>query len=351
MGHDIATLSLYDPKSVGMKELPCLVYDLALPYVLNFLKRCQDKSFHQVMASVGGDLVTPSRWIKVLVFYVKSLDDQSRWLQIAKNIGPLVNCMCKDTERLFFKSNKHWLDGINVFAQLILHLIAKKGNKLISEAILQHDGLLESIIQWGFWDSGRPDIVEVLGSPICGTIVDMGMSIVGILVDDAASDNVSAKDIDLLKSIGTTLTISKDYDPNCMISFVVGLIRDVKKEGILSSGGCITSVLRPLMEEADCIDKDVIMEMIGLGMNYVHDYESAVVVARLSGFMLCQELNAKEGIESDTRIAFAIRTGLVEMCLNFVDRFGLGDDEDAKNLGLGYIHLRTSVTFKADTGP
>jgi len=342
MGHDIATLSLYDPKSIGMDELPSLVYDLAFPYVFNFLKRCQDKSFHQVLSSVGGDLVTPSRWIKVLVFYVKSLDDHSCWLQIAESIGPLVSCMCNDTERLFFKSNSHWLDGIYAFAALILHLICKRGNKLITEAILQHDGLLESIIQWGYWDSGRPDIVKELGADACAHVVSIGRYAIRVLVENTVSgsmqkiDNhwVYVKDKNLLDMIGTTPILSKAYDPKCMISFVVGLIRDLKTKK--EEWEFIPYILQPLMEEVDGIDKDVIMEMIDLGMNHVHDYAGAVVVARLSGFMLMAELNAEEGIESDTRIAFAIRSGLVEMCLNFIDCFGgheaFGNDvEGAKN--------------------
>jgi len=53
-----------------------------------------------VVARVGGDLESPVMWIKVLLF--GAVHVESCKLQIAQNIGPLVNCFCNDTERLFF---------------------------------------------------------------------------------------------------------------------------------------------------------------------------------------------------------------------------------------------------------
>jgi len=81
------------------------VYDV-FPSVLDFLKRCEDETFDQVMASVGGDLKSPLSWIKVL-----ARADMDCGLQIAENIGPLISCMCNDTDRLFFKSNTYLLEG------------------------------------------------------------------------------------------------------------------------------------------------------------------------------------------------------------------------------------------------
>ena len=86
-GDNLATIGLLDPK------IPFPIQKAALPDVLNFLKRCEDETFHQVMASVGGDLKCPSLWIHILRDRVKS----SCSLQIAENIGPLVKCMCDDT--------------------------------------------------------------------------------------------------------------------------------------------------------------------------------------------------------------------------------------------------------------
>lgn len=80
--------------------------------------------------------------------------------------------------------------------------------------------------------------------------------------------------------------------------------------------------LQRLMEYADCIDKGVIIDMIDVGLNHTNSYEGAVAVGKLSGFMLWDH----NGVLSDTRAAFAVRTGLIEMCLNLIDEnFGLKD--------------------------
>jgi len=195
-------------------------------------------------------------------------------------------------------------------------MIISSTKKKTVGTLLKYEGLLASIIQCGFWGEYRPDIVKELGADVCAYVVSIGKGAIRTLVTDAASSN-SAKDKNLLDIIGTTPIVSKDYDPNCMISFVVGLIRDQKNRITLDSN--VISVLQPLMEEVDGIDKDVIMEMIDLGMNHVHDYDSAMVVARLSGFMLWKETDNKS---CDTRTAFATFCGLIDMCLNFIDSFG-----------------------------
>ena len=92
--------------------------------ILDFLKRCEHETFEEVVAGVGGNLVTPSSWIKVL-FSDAALREEggSLWLLIAQNIGPLVRCMCDDTKRLFYKSNKHWRSSIGPFVRLIHHML------------------------------------------------------------------------------------------------------------------------------------------------------------------------------------------------------------------------------------
>ena len=115
------------------------------------------------MTSVGGDLKSPLSWIKVL-----ARADMDCGLQIAENIGPLISCMCNDTDRLFFKSNTYWREGIMAFVELVYKLLRsnigkhenEEKNLVIIEALLKYDGLLTSIVQWGYWDAEhRPDIV------------------------------------------------------------------------------------------------------------------------------------------------------------------------------------------------
>ena len=119
-----ATLGLIDPTKIlstntneDFRGSKADIIIEVLPTVLNFLKRCEDETYDQVLRSVRGDLRTPATWIEVLLN--GAVDVASCRLQITENIGPLVRCMCNDTERLFFKSNKHWNESIVSFVQLI----------------------------------------------------------------------------------------------------------------------------------------------------------------------------------------------------------------------------------------
>ena len=129
-----------------------------LSAVFNFLKRSEDMTFGEVLASVGGDLATPSTWIK-LIMKASKLEEPSCRLQIVQNIGPLVKCMCSDTKRVFFKSNKHWGEAIMHFVELIWYMFdstTEESNDTCARlnivgTLLMHEGLLSTIVQWGFW--------------------------------------------------------------------------------------------------------------------------------------------------------------------------------------------------------
>ena len=301
-----------------------------LTTVLNFLKRCEDETFHQVMNSVGkGDLVTPATWIGVLS-RAEELEPSCS-LQIAENIGPLVRCMCNDTERLFFKSNFYWKEGIMPFVQLMSHMISKSINstdkRVINTLLQQHEGLLPSIVQWAFWNH-RPDIAKVMRVDEGNSIITLGRGITAELITDEDNFNDSSyrtatKDgMKRLRSIGTTPILNKDYDPTCTISFVVGFIRLVKEEGSWQSEPN-SSILDRLIGAADCVDKDVTMEVIDLGTNHTSDFDKAESAANILSYVLCNEVVEDDYCHpNDTRIAFAIRTGLIETCLNFIMRFG-----------------------------
>jgi len=58
----------------------------------------------------GGYLESPSTWIDILVSV--STYSESCHAQIIDSIGPLVKCMCNDTKRTFFGSNRHWHESI-----------------------------------------------------------------------------------------------------------------------------------------------------------------------------------------------------------------------------------------------
>jgi len=312
-----------------------------LSVVLDFLNKCEDENFSTVVndADVGlrvtltyaaDRLESPSLWIKILSKAV--LREPSSSLLIAESIGPLVRCMCNDTERLFFKNNKHWKESIMPFVRLMSDMISKSIKSTDEEVVntlLKYEGLLSSIVQWAFWNSiHRPDIIRVLGVDVGNSIITLGGDITTelILVDDNFSKDESGeltatKDgMKRLRSIGASSIASKDYDPTCTISFVAGFIRLLKDKGICHREPN-SSILEHLIRDADCVDKDVITEVIDFGTNHVSDFESAEFAAKLSTFIICGEVG-EEDIQSDARVSFTIRAGLIEMCLNFIRRFG-----------------------------
>ena len=144
-----------------------LVDSGVLSTVLVLLKRCEDESFDNVVyTNIPGTLKSPSYWIDIISKAVEQ--DPSCNLQVTQNIGPLVRCMCSDIERLFFKSNKHWKEGIRAFSGLIANIVCyytdDDERKIVIDTLLNYEGLLKSIVQWIFWDEEehRPDIANEL---------------------------------------------------------------------------------------------------------------------------------------------------------------------------------------------
>ena len=184
--------------------------------------------------------------------------------------------------------------------------------KLI-KVLFQHDGFLPSTIQWGFWtEEYRPDLVCELGIQECKKVITLGRDIIWKTVRVISQHLEVGKG--LLEIIGTTPIISKEYDPTCMISCVEGFIRQMKINGFF------TTTLDCLIENADCVDKGVITEMIDFDtIHYDNDIAESVLL-RLYLMITKKEANIRNA--NDTRVAFAIRVGLIEMCLSIIEKFG-----------------------------
>ena len=135
------------------------------PTVLDFLKRCEDEAFEDVIVDIGGgtvslnsgDLKSPSTWVKVIAT-ITDLVPSCR-MQIIENIEPLVRCMCNDTKRVLFKNNKHWIESIVPFVVVISRMIIHNNNPessgMITKLLLTNDDLTRRIVQWGFWEKYR----------------------------------------------------------------------------------------------------------------------------------------------------------------------------------------------------
>ena len=164
----------------------------------------------------------------------------------------------------------------------------------------------------------RPDITRKLKGEDCTTIIKWGREITKKLPEYASSDTPTPNDKNLLESIACTSVVSKEYDPSCMVSYVAGLMRLVKATGDTH----YLVQVENLMRRTDCVDKVVITEIIDCGINHTAGYKSA---SSLAGFLFLMVLNetthTKKGLLSDSRAAFAIRAGLIELCLTFIERF------------------------------
>ena len=113
-------LSTYDGwKSSTMDQQNTYTCTGAVLAVLGFLKRCEHETFVQVMRSVRGNLKTPSTWLDILVKATSI--EQSYNVQITENIGPLVQCMCADTERMFCIRTHALYQWTNILSNL--HII------------------------------------------------------------------------------------------------------------------------------------------------------------------------------------------------------------------------------------
>ena len=311
--------------------------------VLNFLNRCEDESFSEVMSSlqytstctgVGGDLKSPSTWIKVLsdAFEGNELE-RSSMSKISQSIGPLVRCMVNDTERVFFKSNKHWKEGIEEFVHLIYNMISEsitRTDKKLLDTLLNHDGLLRSIIQWSFWRDAawqRPDIAQELTIEKRAQIIHMAGESIALLLNDAYQ-RIEQDGEERLKAIGSTRIVNKEYDPSCMTSYTAGLVRLIDPIGRDGDHlkNCLNIILA-LVDKGDCVDKEVITEIIKFGFIYANRndcHEGAECLADIFLSMLLQKphMGTSSHYPSDTRIAFAIRSGLIELCFTLVKRSG-----------------------------
>ena len=140
------------------------------------------------------------------------------------------------------------------------------------------------------------------------------------MINDARSEE-DIECIERLAIIGSTPLVSKRYDVSSMLSYTSELIQHVLTEDWERSElrTCFTTLL-VLINEVDCVDKAVITKLICFG-TIASDYEIAEHVAKLSLLILIQKPHMNP---VDARVAFAIRVGLIDMCLGFIGRFGIG---------------------------
>jgi hypothetical protein len=295
-----------------------------------------------VVEKVKGNLRTPADWIEILVCFGEN--DQCR-LEIANGIQAVIRCLTDDTKRLFFKSNKHWHEAMPYFLHLVSNLVSNlydedESPATVCNILLQNEGFLESIVQTAFWTSYRPDLVEEYEShsffriQTCEFNAHLAIRrliYVGLeeYLNDPdeegnllrATESFSQDGLDLIKTIAKIPVVSRVYDPECNVNYVVGLIRLLKN--VKSNVGDRWShfdILSLFTNNAHHVDNGIIAEVIELGSKFIANIDEASDILRISYSVLVRGAQ-RYVFPIDKRIAYAIKSGLLEMCFEFITRF------------------------------
>lgn len=319
--------------------------------VLERLSHCLDADFLELLSPTGGDLAFPSIWVNVLLNTTARNHLPSRpqmdliRMEIAKNIGPLVHCLTKT--RKFFRNEKNWYNSILVFIALLQNLVLTPST--IPILISYQEGtLLEFLIQSIFWETHRPDLVQE--SKKYGTLCypDMFTQIrrsaseavqefADVEIQQVRADSgfymvVSAPGKRRLKRMAQTKIVSGSYDPNCKITFNVGLV-GLLKEQIASQP--MPSPERPNLEYilqqlilASEVEKPMITSMVEMADlllakdRPLSEYQAQGLIGGvLHNSLVHVQPPNKEPTPDDDRFAIAIKAGLIETILKLLIRF------------------------------
>ena len=311
-----------------------LINNGVISVILRFLSQCEHEDFKDVIGKVRGNLRTPADWIKILIWF-GSLDQCK--LDIVNGIQALVRCLTDETKRLFFKSNKYWHEAVTPFVSLLSDMLNPSSVDIsakVSNILLQNEGFLESIVQKCFWNSHRSDLVKEYESyhPLfCiktleafAHVVIRNIIVIG-LGREMAPESFPEDGVDLVKTIAIIPVVSGAYDSGCNVYFVAGMVRMLKdvNSHFPDDRRDHFDTLQMCMLIADCADKEVLADVIKLGNMFTANIDDACDVLRLSRSMILCYDSAAKGLAYpiDRRVAFAIKSGLLDMCFEFITHF------------------------------
>jgi hypothetical protein len=312
-----------------------LVSDYLISVTLEFLSQCEHEDFNEMVRKVKGNLRTPVDWIEILAHF--GVLEQCK-LNIAKGIQAVIGCLCDDAKRLFFKSNKYWNAAIPPFLTLVSNLLLPSSLVYLSvtvyNVLLQNEAFLDSIVQKAFWSSYRPDIVKeqeshrlsvnITSLQDCAHVVIRYLIVIGNKRDATELDNelnpsASQNGMHTIRTIAKTPLVSKAYDPDCKVNYFVGMIRMLKHVDSRESADQ-KDHFAALIMLTDCFDNDAIEEVIELGRKFATNIVDAMRISNISFCMLVRKVQGNVH-PIDKRIAFAIKSGLFEMCFELLARF------------------------------
>jgi hypothetical protein len=218
-----------------------LVDNGLIPVLLGLLRQFEHKEFNEMVNKVKGNVQTPVHWIEILA-HLGNVEQCK--LEIANGIQAIVRCLCDDSKRLFFMSNKHWHDALTPFLDLVFILLfssddlySKVTASTVCHILLQNEGFLESMVHRCFWTSYRPDLLkeyeshqlsddvntfEAFAHKVIRNIVLIGLKRVMEQIPFPQDG------LDLIMTIAKTPIVSRSYEPDCKVNLAVGMIRMLK---------------------------------------------------------------------------------------------------------------------------
>jgi len=208
----------------------------------------------------------------------------------------------------------------------------------VSNILLQNEGFLESMVQKCFWNSHRSDLVkeyesyhqsyciktlEAFAHVVIRNIIFIGLG------REMAPESFPKDGLDLVKTVAMIPVVSGAYDSGCNVYFVAGMIRMLK---VVNSHYTVDrrdhfDTLQMCMLITDCADKDVLTDVIKLGNMFTANIDDACDILRVSHAMIVCYDSAAKGLAYpiDRRIAFAIKSGLLDMCFEFITHYFVCD--------------------------
>jgi len=235
--------------NMGRENSIRLIDGGVIPMVFGFLKQCRDKKIQEVLPNDTKYVNDPNVWIALLNNicigdYPRKDELDTYRLQIAEGIDEVVACMSNQDERKLFKSKKHWHSSLHSF--FALFLVLGRNNATI-KIMLKQEKWIEMIAQSLWWREERPDIFEEakrLNNQEIGKFLQLPfitcalMELIVNVICQAESDDIADGELyclnqnqkSQLKAIAQIPIVSHSYDPNCSVSFMVGLIRLAKSQ-------------------------------------------------------------------------------------------------------------------------
>ncbi|KAL9182696.1 hypothetical protein ACHAXT_013348 [Thalassiosira profunda] len=333
--------------------------------LLNLLGQC-DKSIEDVIETEGlllpfvsdkmvtvkgepveGYLHDVTRWIEILCMLVdpnmrvgrKKMFYTKR--KIARGIAPLVKCLYEDdvNARVLFRETEHWHNAHVPFANLLANLVGvREGEGYTPEMVpilMEHDGLVETLIRSIWWSELRPDIMGETSlnvKAIAQIAYYAGGALEQILVSHEREDDVTvfyeAEGKECNLKICNTIIVNEAYNPSSNTTFALGildLLKGEKRNGVMEHknflGNDEMDNMLTVLLVSGCADPSIFSALVVCGDRDDIAYADAEDVMKHALEITHVFVPGKMFAPTDGRVAAAVEAGLIELMLKFLVQF------------------------------